>query len=102
MIPNPPKTKRITKALLLEVMKLLDELEYEMLMERTGDSRWGAVFRVDDRNLAAFSDRLCACRAHLHTWHEEDKRKKRMKHGKTAKVAVPRHGEASEAHRRQP
>lgn len=83
MIPNPPKTKRITKALLLEVMGLLDMIEYRVMDK---------ICCMSTEEWLNIRDRLCACRAHLHAWHEEDKRKKRMKHGKPAKVAVPPHG----------
>ena len=66
-LPNPPKSKRLTKRVGLEAMMLLDMLEYNVAVK-------GWV--IPDREwLRMFYDRMCDCRANLHAWHEAEKEK---------------------------
>lgn len=73
-LPNPPKSKRLTKKVAVEAMRLLDMLEYDVIM-----NGWAAPSR---EWLWDFHDRLCACRANLHAWHDAEKEKAKCRKGR--------------------
>lgn len=72
-LPNPPKTKRLTKKLAVETMRVLDAIDFHVFTMGRPDLWRG----VDWPCLSEWRDRLLACRAHLHTWYDNEKRRKR-------------------------
>lgn len=80
-IPNPPRSARITKALLKETLEVLRMVDCGILTPRwletpmhSGNREW----------LCELKDRLCACMAHLHRWKDSEKTRRRAMRRKGA------------------
>lgn len=71
-IPNPPKSPRITKALLKECRWVLNAIEWKLF---TGRKLEAPALGIPDEWRWEVHERMIACLAHLNTWLIEERRK---------------------------
>ena len=71
-IPNPPKSPRITKALLKECRWVLNTIDYTLFLHRKLEA---PALGISDEWRTEVQERMTACLAHLNTWLIEELRK---------------------------
>lgn len=100
-LPNPPKSKRLTKKVGLECLAILNDIDRVLFDSRILEGPRMSVMLRDatkwycadtNRDSAGWScadawvrdmhDRICAARANLNTWHEAEKEKAKCRKGK--------------------
>ena len=69
-LPNPPKSKRLTKRVGLEAMRILGELDYKLFSSRILER---PALGIPHEWLQETKDRISACLANLYAWHEAEK-----------------------------
>ena len=74
----PPRNARLTKKLALEVLSVLNEIEYNVFSPRILDRPANGIKWEWLRDI---QDRVCAIRAHLNQWKDNCKTHKRRKGG---------------------
>ena len=77
-LPNPPKSPRVTKALLKECKWVLNQIDYWLFLSRKLEA---PALGIPDEWRMEVHERMTACLAHLNTWHDNERRK----HGKARK-----------------
>ena len=77
-LPNPPKSQRITKALLKECRWVLNEIDWTLFLHRKLEA---PALGIPDEWRREVHERMIACLAHLNTWHDNERRR----HGKARK-----------------
>ena len=71
-IPNPPKSPKITKALLKECRWVLNTIDWTLFLHRKLEA---PALGISDEWRTEVQERMTACRAHLNTWFIEERRK---------------------------
>ena len=71
-IPNPPKSPRITKALLKECRWVLNTIDYTLFLRRKLEA---PALGIPDEWRDEVQERMTACLAHLNTWIIEERKK---------------------------
>ena len=70
----PPRNARLTKKLGLEVLSVLNEIEQKVFMPRILDRPSNGM---DWQWVRDIQDRVCAIRAHLYRWKENEAKKRK-------------------------
>lgn len=75
-LPNPPKSKRLTKKVAVEAMRILGELDYKLFSNRILER---PALGIPHEWLQETKDRISACRANLHAWHDAEMKKAKFR-----------------------
>ena len=71
-LPNPPRVTRPTKRLLEECRWVLNQIDWRLFVGRKLEA---PALGIPDEWRREVRERMTACRAHLNTWHDEERRK---------------------------
>ena len=72
-LPNPPKSPRITKALLKECKWVLNQIDYRLFLGRKLEA---PALGIPDEWRMEVRERMTACLAHLNTWYDNERRRR--------------------------
>jgi len=88
-LPNPPKSKKLTKKVGLECLAILNDIDRVLFdsMALWRPAMWmtiGIAAKTDDVNtwLQELHDRIGAARANLNAWHDAEKEKAKCRKGR--------------------
>lgn len=73
-IPNPPRSPRITKALLKECRWVLNTIEWTLFLNRKLEA---PALGIPDEWRSEVNARMIACLAHLNTWWDNEKKRRK-------------------------
>jgi hypothetical protein len=73
-LPNPPKSPRITKALLKECRWVLNTIDWTLFLHRKLEA---PALGIPDEWRMEVQERRTACRAHLNTWWDAEKKRRK-------------------------
>lgn len=71
-LPNPPKSPRITKALLKECRWVLNTIDWTLFLHRKLEA---PALGIPDEWRREVQERMTTCLAHLNTWIIEERKK---------------------------
>ena len=72
-LPNPPRSPRITKALLKECRWVLNTIDWTLFLHRKLEA---PALGIPDEWRMEVQERMTACLAHLNTWHDNERRRR--------------------------
>ena len=85
-LSNPPKSKRLTKKVVIECLAILNEIDHALFdnMALWRPDMWmqiGIASKTNDVNawLHKLHDRIIDARANLNAWHEAEKNKSKRR-----------------------
>ena len=73
-IPNPPRSPRVTKALLKECRWVLNAIDWKLFLHRKLEA---PALGIPDEWRWEVHSRMTACRAHLNLWYDNERRRRR-------------------------